>query len=91
MMVLGDQVVPNDAKLGLLAGVIGVIAAAVLSTNQPVLLESSGSVSASTHKVAPHKSALTEPILQPSTTIPHTRPEPSGTPVNHRSSDNIDP
>ena len=30
-MVLGDYVMPNDAKLGLLAGVIGVIAAAVLS------------------------------------------------------------
>jgi hypothetical protein len=82
---------PNDAKLGLLAGVIGVIAAAVLSANQPAPRDASGSVSASTHKVAPHKSALAEPILPPSTTIPHTRPEPSGTPVNHRPSDNIDP
>src|SRR5262245_48225171 len=76
MFVLGDRVMPNDAKLGLLAGVIGVIAAAVLSANQPAPQGSSGSVSTSAHKVAPHKSVVTEPIEQPSTTIPLTRPEP---------------
>lgn len=91
MIVLGDHVMPNDAKLGLLAGVIGVIAAAVLSGNQPAPRDPSGSVSALNHKVAPHKPALAEPSEQPSTTIPRTRLEPGSTPVNHKPSDDIDP
>jgi hypothetical protein len=91
MMVMGDHVMPNDAKLGLLAGVIGVIAAAVLSANQPAPRDPSGSVSISTHKVDPHKPALAEPIEQHSTTIRRTRPDADGMPVNRKPSENIDP
>jgi hypothetical protein len=91
MMALGEQVMPNDAKFGLLAGVIGVIAAAVLSTNPPALRDPSGSVSTSSHPMVSPTSAIPEPVVQPRNNIPHSRQETNGTPVNHKSSDDIDP
>lgn len=82
----------NDAKLGLLAGVIGVIAVAVLSMNRPTpvahaptaptpIAHAPGSPD---HEVA----GRAEPA---STPIPRTRKEPDGTPAGRTPMDDIDP
>ena len=91
---------PNDAKLGLLAGVIGVIAAAVLSANRSV------TPSPVAHAPPPvvHSPALSSPStnslnsLDPghraepaSTPIARSRAEPDGTPASRTRMDDIDP
>jgi hypothetical protein len=96
---------PNDAKLGLFTGVIGVIVVAAMSTNRPPAphpgADTPGSPSAAVkpseaskapgpHAVAPAPVARAgEPA---STPIPRKRTEPDGTPASRPSRDgDIDP
>jgi hypothetical protein len=92
-----EEPMPNDAKLGLLAGVIGVIAAAVLSANRsvtpspvahapPPVVNSPALSSPSTNSLdLVHR---TEPA---STPIARSRAEPDGTPASRTWMDDIDP
>ena len=94
---------PNDAKLGLLAGVIGVIAAAVLSANRPapapvpaVPTHASGPAAPRIEKplrardvVASTPSA--QPADPPSTPIVRSRREADGTRAARTPADDIDP
>ena len=75
---------PNDAKLGLLAGVIGVIAVALISANRPT--PATGALGASAN--APTSVAAHASPLQPShVTEPQSTPIPlpgtDGTPPAH--------
>jgi hypothetical protein len=86
-----DEFMPNDAKLGLLAGVIGVIAVAVFSANRPVpATVASPAASATAAPVAPPPPSVatrTEPATTP---IPRTRKEPDGTPAGRKPQDDIE-
>ena len=91
---------PNDAKLGLLAGVIGVIAVAVVSASRPAPAEMPGKAapvasapSAST-SIIPAVDAIptldarsAEPV---STPVARTRTESTGTPTSRVSMDDIE-
>ena len=75
---LGEEPMPNDAKLGLLAGVIGVIAAAVLSANRSV----TPSPVAHAPPPAVHSPALSSPSTNALNSLdPGHRAEPASTPI----------
>ena len=82
---------PNDAKLGLLAGVIGVIAVAVVSANGPPPREVSTSPPAVAHTAGSYLPAVMNNAENPSTHYPRTRPEPDGTPTSLKPTDDIEP
>lgn len=94
---------PNDAKLGLLAGVIGVIAVAVVSANRPapakpasapapvVLAPSTPSSVAPTDQ--PTVAVGSKPAVPDENTaapIARTKNEPDGTPAGRTAKDDID-
>jgi hypothetical protein len=94
---------PNDAKLGLLAGVIGVIAVAVVSANRPapanppsapvpvVLAPGTPSSAASTDQ--PTVAVGSKPAVPGENTSPpiaRTKTEPDGTPAGRTAKDDID-
>jgi hypothetical protein len=97
---------PNDAKLGLLAGVMGVIVAAVLSAQRPVpspganvAPPQAAAPKAVAKPVAPEANATTPPRAPEalptdlsSTPVVRTRKEPDATPASRtRNDDDIDP
>lgn len=95
---------PNDAKLGLLVGVIGVIAVAVVSANRPAPAHAPStaapvaSATISSIIVAPKEKssvAASTPGAQAtapvSTPISRTRTEPTGKPASRTPMDDIDP
>lgn len=94
---------PNDAKLGLLAGVIGVIAVAVVSANRPappkpatvpapvVLAPSTPSTIAPTDQpTVAVGSAPDVPDDHASPPIARTKTEPDGTPAGRTAKDDVD-
>ena len=95
---------PNDAKLGLLVGVIGVIAVAVVSANRPapahapIAAAPAASATISSLIAAP-KAKLSAVASTPgaqstapvSTPIARTRIEATGTPASLTPMDDIDP
>jgi hypothetical protein len=97
----GTTQMPNDAKLGLLAGVIGVIAVAVVSASRPAPANLPAPV-ASAPSVTRTNAAREGPTVvvstpsarpaeQVSTPIARTRTEPTGTPTSRTPMDDIDP
>ena len=90
---------PNDAKLGLLAGVIGVIVVAVMSANRPQPATDPGvntPDSPSTTAAKPAEDAKpAAPVArspEPSSTpVVRTKKEPEGTPTSRTPMDDIDP
>jgi hypothetical protein len=92
---------PNDAKLGLLAGVIGVIAVAVVSAgrpapaNIPAPVASAPAVSRTGVAREGPSVVVSTPSAHPtdpvSTPIARTRTEPTGTPTSRSPMDDIDP
>lgn len=81
---------PNDAKLGLLAGVIGVIAVAVVSANGPTPRELPNPPPAVARAVGSYLPAAVDEEHH-STHFPHTRPEPDGMPTSFKSTGDIEP
>ena len=75
---------PNDAKLGLLAGVIGVIAVAVVSAGGPTSRNTPAHPPAA---ASTHQPALAANTQDPSPQFPRTRPEPDGMPASHQAHD----
>jgi hypothetical protein len=77
---------PNDAKLGLLAGVMGVIAVAIFSSNRP----SPAPATVANPPVVPVArtpvSSAIDRSNYASTPIPHTRQEANGTPAGREPS-----
>jgi hypothetical protein len=89
---------PNDAKLGLLAGVIGVIAVAVVSANRPAPANpTSAPVPVASAPAAPKDqpaaavaSAPAMPEENASEPVARTKNEPDGTPAGRTAKDDID-
>jgi hypothetical protein len=91
---------PNDAKLGLLAGVIGVIAVAVVSANRPAPANPvsaatpvASAPAASTSQGQPAAAVASTPAVpdeNASTPDVRTRVEPEGTPAGRTAKDDID-
>ena len=81
---------PNDAKLGLLAGVIGVIAVAVVSANGPTPQESPNPPPAVAHAVGAHMQAKVDEEHR-SRQFPRTRLEPDGMPASFKPTGDIEP
>jgi hypothetical protein len=96
---------PNDAKLGLLAGVLGVLVAAVASVQRPTPPPGANTSPppSAPAKPAPKPDANAEPsglprtpaVLPtelPSTPVVRTKKEPDATPASRaRNDDDIDP
>ena len=98
---------PNDAKLGLLAGVLGVIVAAVVSVDRPSPAPAANAptppravakppmeshVAEARQPVAPPTSPAVLPTDLNSTPVVRTRKEPDATPAGRaRNDDDIDP
>lgn len=95
---------PNDAKLGLLVGVMSVIAVAVVSANRPAPVNApstaapAATATISSIVAAPkEKSSIvaaapgTQATAPASTPIARTRTEPTGTPASRTPLDDIDP
>ena len=82
---------PNDAKLGLLAGVIGVIAVAVVSANGPTSREAPTPPPAVAHAAGSYLPAVVNNAENLSTHFPRTRPEPDGMPASLKPTDDIEP
>ena len=82
---------PNDAKLGLLAGVIGVIAVAVVSANGPPPREVPTPPPAVAHTAGSYLPAVVNNAENLPTHFPRTRPEPDGTPTSLQPTDDIEP
>ncbi len=70
---------PNDAKLGLLAGVLGVVIAAVVSVNRPQ--QPASAAPASPTNAAPTPTSKPTPELRP-TASPQPAGESSGSPAS---------
>jgi hypothetical protein len=93
---------PNDAKLGLLAGVIGVIVAAAVSLNRPTgaappvetaAPNATGKPAASAGaKAGPSGDASpTKPPDPPSTPVARTKKDVDGTPACRTPMDDVEP
>ena len=78
---------PNDAKLGLLAGVIGVIAVAVVSAGGPTPRNTPAQPPTAASSARTHQPALAANTQDTSPQFPRTRPEPDGTPTSHQAHD----
>ncbi len=81
---------PNDAKLGLLAGVIGVIAVAMVSAKGPAPQNTPAPPPVAARAAATHPPDSTGNDPDSSQQFPRTRPEPDGMPASHRAADDID-
>jgi hypothetical protein len=91
---------PNDAKLGLLTGVIGVIAVAVLSANRPAPVHPAkapvpvaSAPATSAPRDQPAAAVASAPALSNENTsgpIARTKNEPDGTPAGRTAKDDID-
>jgi hypothetical protein len=77
---------PNDAKLGLLAGVMGVIAVAIISTNRPAPAPVAAANPPLVPMVRSPESTALDQTDHASTPVPRTRQEPDGTPAGRESS-----
>lgn len=104
---IGGDDMPNDAKLGLLAGVLGVIVAAVVSVQQPnrettttptplpqedVMSTAKAGPAASADKKGPPPSPAVLPADLAAKPVIRTRKEPDGTAASrNRNDDDIDP
>jgi hypothetical protein len=82
---------PNDAKLGLLAGVIGVIAVAVVSANGPPTREVPIPLPAVAHAAGSYLPAVANNAENLPTHFSRTRPEPDGTPTSLKPTDDLEP
>jgi hypothetical protein len=82
---------PNDAKLGLLTGVIGVIAVAVVSANGSPCREVSTPPPAVAHTSGSYLPAVVNTAENLSTHFPRTRPEPDCMPASLKPTDDIEP
>ncbi len=87
---------PNDAKLGLLAGVIGVIVVAVMSANRPpaasipIAGATAAPVAAKPAEDAKPDTAVAHSPESSSTPVLRTRKEPEGTSTSRAKDDDID-
>jgi hypothetical protein len=82
---------PNDAKLGLLAGVIGVIAVAVVSANGSPPREVSTPPPTVAHAAGSYLPAVVNDAENLPTHLPRSRPEPNCTPTSLKPTDDIEP
>ena len=93
---------PNDAKLGLLAGVIGVIVAAAVSLNRPpgaappvetAAPDATGkpAASAGAKAVPPGDAGPAKPPDPPSTPVARTKRDVDATPARRTPMDDVDP
>ena len=86
---------PNDAKLGLFVGVIGVIAVAVMSIDRPATVagppvSAANPSPAAVHTAPPPHATVTPSADPPSTPVAKTRPEVAGTPAARGPMDDLD-
>ena len=88
---------PNDAKLGLLVGVIGVIAVAVLSSNRPApaipneaTVPVASAPATNSPRDQPAAAVASTPAEKPAAPVVRTRNEPDGTPAGRAAKDDLD-
>ncbi|MBA4066075.1 MAG: hypothetical protein C0501_20620 [Isosphaera sp.] len=79
---------PNDAKLGMLAGVAGVVLAAVLSANRP---DPPAAPPPDPPAPAESPAAPPTPVALPSAPVARTKPDPVATPAARPRTDDLDP